>query len=384
MKPEEATQAEPIGTNNELMVVITESGVEQSTALTLQSSFMPFFEKAKEWKDKAATLVVTDASQVAEMKMARVARLALKQIRVDADKTRKALKEDSLRYGKAVQGVYSVIDYLIAPIEQHLEDQEKFVERQEAQRKSELKEQRDAELLPYIAFVPYQIDLGELTEPAWQTVISGAKLQYQAKIQADIQAETDRIAKEQADAAQREQERIEREQAIENERLARIELENQKAIMAEQQEKAEKERLAILAATAERDRLAEIERNEKEATLAKANAEREAQMAAEREELNKALAAEQVKAAQMAAQVQAQVEAQKAETARLEKIESDRIAAEKKAAKAPDKIKLLIWVQDFNIDMVPCSTPEGTKVALDIETKFNAFKAWAKTQIQTL
>ena len=114
--------------NNELVRVINESGVEQSTALTLQSSFLPFFEQAEQWKIKAESLVVTDASQTREMKMAREARLALKDIRVSADKTRKALKEDSLRYGKAVQGVYNVIDYLIAPIEKHLEEQEKFPE----------------------------------------------------------------------------------------------------------------------------------------------------------------------------------------------------------------------------------------------------------------
>ena len=58
------------------------------------------------------------------MQEARIARLALRDIRIQADKTRKALKEESLRYGKAVQGVYNVIEYLITPIEKHLEERE--------------------------------------------------------------------------------------------------------------------------------------------------------------------------------------------------------------------------------------------------------------------
>lgn len=120
---------------NQLLQVITESGVEQTTAQSLQKAFEPFFAQANDWQEKAKGLVVTDESQTREMKMAREARLALKEIRVNADKTRKALKEDSLRYGKAVQEVYNVIEYLIVPIEKHLEEQEKFVERKEAERK---------------------------------------------------------------------------------------------------------------------------------------------------------------------------------------------------------------------------------------------------------
>ena len=123
-------------TTNELVKVVETSGVEPQTATTLKESFLPFFEQAEEWKRKAEALVVTDATQVHDMKMARTARLALKEIRVNADKKRKELKEDSLRYGKAVQGVYNVIEFLIAPIEKHLQEQEDFVAIAEAERKA--------------------------------------------------------------------------------------------------------------------------------------------------------------------------------------------------------------------------------------------------------
>lgn len=332
-------------TSNELTVVIQQSGVEQSTALTLQNSFMPFFQQAKEWDEKAKSLVVTDVSQVREMKMAREARLALRDIRINADKIRKSLKEDSLRYGKAVQGVYNVIDYLIAPIEKHMEDQEKFAERLDAQRKADLKKQRDTELLPYLAFVPYQIDLGELTEEAWATVLNGAKLQYQAKIQADIQAEADRIEKERA----------------ESERLA-LEEKNRKAEV-------------------ERQRLAEIERKKQADELAKSEAARKtAEQAAA-----KMLEQERAASAKLAAELKAKKDAEEAEHSRLAKVESERIAAEKKAAKAPEKDQLRAWLNSIKFQPMPVTkSGESQVVALNITEKFSAFKKWAITQIETL
>lgn len=361
-------------TSNELTVVIQQSGVEQSTALTLQTSFMPFFQQAKEWDEKAKSLVVTDVSQVREMKMAREARLALRDIRINADKTRKSLKEDSLRYGKAVQGVYNVIDYLIAPIEKHLEDQEKFAERLEAKRKADLKEQRDTELLPYLAFVPYQIDLGELGEEAWATVLNGAKLQYQAKIQQDIQAETDRIAREKADAEERE--RIK----AENERLKAEAIEREKAAEAARI-KADADRLALeeqnRKAEADRQRLAEIERKKQAEELAKLEA---ARLAAA-----KILEQERAASAKLSAELKAKQDAEEAERVRLAKVESDRIAAEKKAAKAPEKDQLRAWMNSIVLPLTPMvKSDEAQVITLNITEKFSSFKKWALTQIETL
>lgn len=374
--------------NNELVQVITESGVEQSTAVTLQNSFLPFFDKAREWKAKADELIVTDVSQVREMKMAREARLALKDIRVEADKKRKALKEDSLRYGKAVQGVYNVIEYLIVPIEKHLEDQEKFAERLEEKRKAELKEQRDAELQPYLEFVPYQVDTGTLTDAAWNTLLNGAKLQHNAKIEAELKAEAERVAREKAEAEERE--RIK----AENERL-KAEAEKAEAARKVAEAKAEAERKAAEEARIAAEKKAQAEREEAERKLAaerkaaedKARKEHElseAKLAEERRIAAEKLAAQKAEADRIAAELKAKQDAEQAERERLAKIEADRIAAEKKAAKAPDKTKLLAWVDGMQVTPPDCSTPEGVKVSETVRDKFTAFKAWAKSQIETL
>lgn len=184
--------------DNQLAKVITDSKVEQTTALTLQNSFLPFYEKISEWSEKAKTLVVTDASQTREMKMAREARLALKDIRVQADKTRKALKEDSTRYGKAVQNVYNLIEELIVPAEKHLETQEKFVELQEAARKLELAKVREIELKPYKEFVSAEMfnELGEYTDQEFAKILIDRKKALEDQIAEEAQAELDRIEKE--------------------------------------------------------------------------------------------------------------------------------------------------------------------------------------------
>lgn len=355
---------------NELAKVINESGVEQSTALTLQNSFLPFFERAREWKEKAESLVVTDASQLREMKMAREARLALRDIRIEADKTRKALKEDSIRYGKAVQGVYNVIEYLIVPIEKHLEDQEKFAERLEEKRIAALHEERLEALRPYMEFVPYALNYGTLTEEAWLKVYNGAKMQHEAKIEAERKAEQERIEREKAEAAERERVRQE------NERL-RKEAEEAEKKRKEAEEKARKEREEAERKLAEQKRLAyEAARKEKEKA--------EAALAEERRKAAEKLAIEQAAAKKLADELKAKQEAEELERKRKAAEEQARIDAEKKAAKAPDKTKLLAWVDAMQVTPPVCSTLDGVKVSETVRDKFTAFKSWAKLQIETL
>jgi hypothetical protein len=259
---------------NELEKVIQESNVEKTTADSLQTAFQPFFQRAAEWKAKAETLKVTDINQTAEMQQARAARLELKKIRVEADKTRASLKEDSIRYGRAVQGVYNVIEYLIKPIEEYLENQEKFAEIQEAARKAALTELRRAEIERegVQVFVPKNFDLGTISENEYQELIAAARMLVTAKLEADRKAEADRIAREQAEAEERERVRVE------NERLRAEAIEQEKRFAAERAEaaaKADAERKAEAEkARLEREKL-EAERRAAEAIAAKERAEKE-------------------------------------------------------------------------------------------------------------
>jgi hypothetical protein len=95
----------------------------------IRDGFQDAFNQAESWREKALAIKVTSLADKDAMKQAREMRLALKNIRVDAEKRRKALKEDALVMGRAIDGVNNLLLAAIQPLERHLEEQEKFAER---------------------------------------------------------------------------------------------------------------------------------------------------------------------------------------------------------------------------------------------------------------
>lgn len=201
---------------NKLELIVKESGLDQSKSDILLQNFKDYFEIAGEWEKKAKMLIVTNEKQVAEMKMAREGRLFLRDKRIAIENSRKNLKEQSLREGKAIDGIANVLKALIIPIEEYLDQQEHFVE---------IRQAKEAELL---------------------------------KIEAEKKAEKERQAQEEADRKEQERIRLEniklqkeavaREaKMIEEQKLAeaklRAEQEANKKIQADLRAKAEAERL---------------------------------------------------------------------------------------------------------------------------------------------
>lgn len=182
--------------SNAIEQKIEELKVSDETAITLRKSFGDFLIQAEQWAEKAKSLVVTDISQKEEMKQAREARLAIRNLRLDADKKRKELKEDSLKYAKAVQEVYNKIEDALSPIEEHLMNQEKFEERyKEAQ--IVIKRARRTEESKHLSeFIPSSIDLGVISADEYILLITGAQLQLDNKLEAERAAEEARIEKE--------------------------------------------------------------------------------------------------------------------------------------------------------------------------------------------
>ncbi len=189
---------------DKLSVIVKESGLVGTKAQILFDNFRDYFQIASEWEIKAKAIVVSNANQQAEMKMARVGRLFLREKRIAIEKTRKELKEQALREGKAIDGIANILKALIVPIEEHLEKQEKYVEIEIAKEAKHRQEEEDKKI------------------------------------------EEELIAKEKAEAEEREQIREENEQlraeAEERERKRAEELiEAEKAVKA-LEEKARKER----------------------------------------------------------------------------------------------------------------------------------------------
>lgn len=219
---------------NQLQTIVSKSGLEPKEGKTLLEKFGNYEEIAKEWEEKAKAIVVTDSSQTAEMAMAKVARKKFSDLRIDVENSRKAMKEQSLRKGQAIDAVARFIVSLISPIENHLKEQENFV-KIEAKRKAE--EQRIADEKR----AEEELRLKEESERKEQERVrlENIKLKEEAdKKEATFAKER---AKAEADKAKVEEEaRKERE---ESERIANIEKEKADKILAEERAKADKERL---------------------------------------------------------------------------------------------------------------------------------------------
>lgn len=321
---------------NQLIIKAKENNINENEALNLQKTFAPFFDNAHEIKEKAMQIVVTDPSQVKEMQLARESRLALKNIRIDVEKTRKNLKEESLRKGKAIDGMASVIKYMIMTAEKHLQEQEDFIKNIEFKQKMELKEERERLLEPYGVDTSFYGDLSNMTDAVFQDLLETKKVMHQRKIEEEQKAEAERIAREKAEAEERE--RIRKE----NEKL------KAEAVKREAEEKKRRE-------------AEEKIRKEQEAKLRK---EREAREKLEREAKKKADAERKAKA-EAEAKKQAELKAQK-ERERKEKL-------------APDREKLLVLAKSIdNISVIEVKSEEAKKVVSKVMDMFAEISSYIK------
>jgi len=314
-----------------LSLIVAEIGLEKETANMIVARFVQFMEQITEWEAKAKTLVVTDVAQVEEMKQAREARLILKNIRVDADKVRKELKEDSLRYGRAVQGVYNAIESRITPIEDHLMNQEKFAEFEERKRLNALRTARQEELKDFQEYVPLSLDLATLTDEEYTKFCNMVHDQHAANLRHIAEMEQKR--KEAEEAAAKERERL----AAENAAL----IEKNKKIMAAQREAA---RIA------------------------------EAQIAAQREATRKA---------QEAADALRREEEARIARAKIE--EAARKRAESKAARAPDAAKLQALANEIDAMVVPSmKSEEMQRIADNTRTLLTKTAVYIRQTLETI
>jgi hypothetical protein len=342
-------------------IVPADLGLEPSAKSSLELAFTGFFTRARELAAKAET--VTDPKQ------ARALRLEIKAERVAAEKTRKSLKEESLRFGKAIDGANNIYLALVAPIEQKLDDIEKAEERREAARIQALQEER-VEIIETLGMQTHGINLGMMSDDAWSNYHQQAKDAYTARREREK-----REAEEAAAAAKKEAEEREA-QRLENIRL-KEEAEKREAELKAEREAAAK---AEEAARIERERIAEEARKEREAIEAKARAEREAAEAAAKEAAKK--------------QADAEAEAKRLRDAEAKRIADEKAAADakakaealaaKKAAAAPDKAKLMEFVKQVRALEVPMmKSTEAKRIAIqigfDLDTVARAIEAQAAT-----
>ena len=161
--------------SNKIDELIGTGVIEKTKGDYIKEKFQDFTQSIEEWSEKANAIVVTDETQKEVMLEAREGRLLLKAKRIEVEKVRKSLKEQSLNEGRLIDSVAKYLTSLIEPAEKHLELQEKFVEIQEQNKRIKIKAERTSLLQPYLEVIdPNSIQLDLITEEAFATILNGA------------------------------------------------------------------------------------------------------------------------------------------------------------------------------------------------------------------
>ncbi len=325
----------------EFLPLTKQSGIEK--AQTYAATFAPFMITVKELSEKVATINKENPTPL-DAKLAREVRLALVKNRTATGTQKDKDKAAALAESNLVQNLHNVVVNTSQIVEAELMEVEKFAERKEVASVAALKSERMELLTPYVEDANIY-PLGTISEDAFNDLLTGSKLAYEAKVEAARAAEEKRIAEEKERLAEK----------------ARIKAENERLkLEAEEKEKS------LAAERAETARLAKIESDKNAAKLA----EIEAANKAARDKAAAELKAANNAAAKAAADLKAKQDAEA-------KVLADKIAAEKKAAKAPVKEKMRIAVSSLAL-VLPDSEITG-----DILSKFNGFKKWALDQIES-
>ncbi len=329
---------------NELTISKELAGLEKSKARQIEAVFAPMVKMLKEFEavyDEIAALEINPDT----CKKAKRLRLDIAKVRIDADKVRKEQKEEYLRAGNAIQGVYNILKFAVADKEEKLKDIETHYERIEAEKKARLQAERELEL------VKFDVDgstlaLGAMDDVVWDNFLSGAKANHEAVIEAERKAEWELILKQKKEKVYRERQT----DLIPYAQFGALDLltEDTTNEKYDQIVSAMKGRLAVYEKEQAEIR-AENKRLKVEAEEAdqKAEEEREAKEKLERE-----------------------IAAEKAEAERKAKEEANRkVAAERKAQLAPDKEKLTIIATDVLIKIgtvTSTAAKEAIQAAHDI------------------
>jgi hypothetical protein len=220
--------------SQEIKNLLESSLIEKTKMDYIVEKFSDFTTIANEWSEKANAIVVTDESQIDLMKQAKEGRLILKAKRIEIEKTRKSLKEQSLNEGRLIDGIAKTLTLLVEPAEKHLELQERFAEIQEQKRKSELKAERYKLMLPYAEVLdPDTLQLDIITEEAFYGILKYAKSTLEAKLESERLAKIEQEQKAKAEAEEKENLRLE------NDRLKAQAILSSQEVMQKQKEAKE-------------------------------------------------------------------------------------------------------------------------------------------------
>lgn len=177
--------------------VIKTSSLSVEDCNSLKEKFEPYFSLIEEWSQKADGLVITDKAQKTEIAQAKEAYKLIKQKRIDIEKTRKSLKEESLKRGQAIDQIARILNAAIAPLEETLEQKAKFVEIQEAKEKAERTALRVKEIAMYQSGV-IDSTIENMDDNTYKIYLDGVIMAHNKRIEEERIEEEKRVAEQKA------------------------------------------------------------------------------------------------------------------------------------------------------------------------------------------
>lgn len=199
-----------------------------------------------EMKEKYLVISVNGIEDKAGYLSAKTGRAEVKAVRVDVEKKRKELKEDSLKFGRAVDTEARRITNELESIEKHLDSMVKAVEDEKARIAEEARKDKQAKL---------QQRLDAFNELNYRVEISVLEMMSDCQFDITLTKAKERFAEERAKA---EEERAKVEAARREEDMKALELE--RARIEEQQKAWQLEKEEAEKAMAEKERLLLIEK----------------------------------------------------------------------------------------------------------------------------
>lgn len=182
---------------NEIAIEANQYGIEPSKAANLIGNLPQITTERDAMSTQYNEIIRMDIEDPNTAKLARELRIKIKDNRTKGITVwHKTTKDYFLKGGQFVDSIKRKEESVNLMMEESLEQIEKHFEIKKAKEKEELKAKRISQIDEYKSFIPYSIDLSELSEDEFQNLYNGAKLQHEAKVEADNIAEQQRIENE--------------------------------------------------------------------------------------------------------------------------------------------------------------------------------------------
>jgi hypothetical protein len=351
-----------------------EFGIEETKAKEIASQFQPMLDKMVELETEANEVFSLDINDKEASKKAKEVRLKYVKVRTGTAEIHKNQKAFYLSAGRYVDGFKNVQSFASQGIEDKLEAIEKHAENLEKERISKLQESRLVLVSEYTDDVVI-MDLGNMEDEVFEGFLNLKKTQKSEREEAVRLAEEKRIEEEKAETERLRLKAIEDEKIRkENEKL-KADAESKELLIKDRNDKLR----PYIKYIRDYDKVLNLEQKDFDLELKNLNTE-----AIETIKLEEEQRLEREKESEKTEKLEAELKAkQLAEAQEIGRKNAEILAKQKEAdklAKAPVKNQLNAWVDSFEISQ----TRIENETSILINEKFNAFKSWAKSEIEKL